>query len=123
MTIPIIRVNTIKVAIPLDPAAIPPDLVPPEPLPAGNPTLDLVLEGGTPLAVRAQLSGKSARKVLRQIAAADPATIACAIQGSLKPPSAPGGPFLLEAAGLQVFVKAPKPETSGLPDPPARGKE
>src|SRR3954451_17828151 len=105
----IIKVNTFKVVVPIDPAAIPPDLVPPEPRPAGNPILELVLEGGTAVTVRAQLSGKSARRALKQVAEADPATIACAIQGSLKPPTKPGEPFLLGDAGLQVFVKAPKP--------------
>lgn len=113
MNPPIIRVNTFKVVVPIPAEAIPRDLVPPEPRPAGAPVLDLVLEGGTAVTVRAQLSGKSARKALKQIAEADPGTIACAIQGNLKPPSAPGGPFLLEAAGLQVFVKAPKPEVTG----------
>jgi hypothetical protein len=112
MNLQIMRVNTFKVVVPIDPAAIPRDLVPPEPLPAGSPVLDLVLEGGTAVTVRAQLSGKSTRKALKQIAGSDPGTIACAIQGSLKPPSAPGEPFLLEAAGLQVFVKAPRPEAA-----------
>jgi hypothetical protein len=35
-----------------------------------------------------------------------------ALQGVLRPPSSPGGPFELEGAGFQAVVKAPR-----TPDP------
>jgi hypothetical protein len=49
-----IRVPGLKVTVPLAAAALPPDLVPADG-PAGDPVLDLVLEGGS-LTVRAKLN-------------------------------------------------------------------
>jgi len=40
------------------------------------------------------------------------------LQGVLRPPAAPGGPFVLEGAGFQVNIKAPRPaEPAGEPPP------
>ena len=61
-----IRVVGLKVTVPLSAEALPRDLVPREG-PAGEPTLDLVLEG-SPLTTRAKLNGKNYRKMLKQIA-------------------------------------------------------
>jgi hypothetical protein len=55
-----IRAPGLKVTVPLAAEALPGDLVPMEG-PAGEPTLDLVLEGG-PLTARAKLNGKNYRE-------------------------------------------------------------
>ncbi len=52
-----ITVPSLKVAVPLASGMLPADLVPPEG-PAGDPTIDLVLEGGS-LTVRAKVNGKN----------------------------------------------------------------
>jgi hypothetical protein len=102
-----IRVPGLKVTVPLDAAALPRDLVPPDG-PAGEPVLDLVLEGGS-LTLRAKLNGKNYRKLLKQVAEHGADRMAVALQGVLRPPSAAGGPFMLEGAGFQAVVKAPPP--------------
>src|SRR3954454_10915517 len=94
-----IGVPGLKVAVPLAPDALPRDLVPPDG-PAGEPTLELVLEGGS-LTARAQLNGKNYRKLLKQVAEHGPGNVAVVLQGVLRPPVNPGGPFVLEGAGLQ----------------------
>ena len=76
--------------------------------PAGEPVLDLVLEGGA-LTVRAKLNGKNYRKLLKQVAEHGADNMAVALQGVLRPPASPGGPFVLEGAGFQAVVKAPRP--------------
>jgi hypothetical protein len=100
-----IRVPSLKVTVPLAAAALPADLVPMEG-PAGDPMLDIVLEGGA-LTVRAKINGKNYRKLLKQVAEHGPDRMAVALQGVLRPPAAPGGPFVLEGAGFQAVVKAP----------------
>jgi hypothetical protein len=102
-----LSVRTLKINTLLSPEALPADLVPPEPQPAGEPVLDLALEG-SPLVVRARLNGKSYRRALKTIAEQGASNVMVVLQGSLKPPSAPGGPYSLEQAGLAVTVKAPK---------------
>ena len=67
-----IHVPGLKVTVPLAADALPRDLVPMEG-PAGEPTLELVLDGG-PLTARARLNGKNYRKMLKQIAEHAPAT-------------------------------------------------
>ena len=110
-----IRVAGLKVTVPLSAEALPRDLVPREG-PAGEPTLDLVLQG-SPLTARAKLNGKNYRKMLKQIAEPGAGNVSVVLQGTLRPPAA-GGPFVLESAGFQVNVKAPRPaEPSG--EPPA----
>ena len=59
-----IHVPGLKVTVPLAADALPRDLVPMEG-PAGEPTLELVLDGG-PLTARARLNGKNYRKLLKQ---------------------------------------------------------
>ena len=58
-----IRVPGIKVAVPLKADAIPRNLVPMEG-PAGEPVIELVLEG-SPLTALAKLNGKNYRKLVR----------------------------------------------------------
>jgi hypothetical protein len=98
----------------IPPAALPADLVPPEPQPAGDPVLDLELEGGS-LTVQAKLNGKSVRKALKQIAEHGPDGVTVIIQGNIRPQPAPGQPFLLDSAGLSVTPKTPRPDGGGSP--------
>jgi hypothetical protein len=51
--------------------------------------------------------------VLKQIAEHGAGNVAVLLQGVLRPPAAPGGPFVLEGAGFQVNVKTPRPAGSG----------
>jgi hypothetical protein len=102
-----IRVPSLKVTVPLAAAALPRDLVPMDG-PAGEPALDLVLEGGS-LTVRAKINGKNYRKLLKQVEEHGADNLAVALQGVLRPPSSPGGPFELEGAGFQAVVKTPRP--------------
>jgi len=102
-----IQVPALKVTVPLAADALPRDLVPMDG-PAGEPVLDLVLVGGS-LTVRAKLNGKNYRKLLKQIAEHGADNVAVALQGVLRPPVSPGGPFVLEGAGFQAVVKAPRP--------------
>jgi hypothetical protein len=113
-----IRVPGWEVTVPLSAEAPPRDLVPMDG-PAGEPTLDLVLEGG-PLTARAKLNGKNDRKMLERIAEQGTANVSVVLQGNLRSPAAPGNPFLLESAGFKVNVKAPRPtEPAGMG--PSRG--
>ncbi len=109
-----IRVPGLKVTVPLAADALPRDLVPMEG-PAGEPTLELVLDDGA-LTVRARLNGKNYRKLLKQVAEHGAGNVVVVLQGVLRPPAAPGGPFVLEGAGFQVNVKTPRPaEPAGEP--------
>jgi hypothetical protein len=102
----------LKVTTLIAPQALTPDMVPPEPQPAGNPVIELELEG-SPIVVRASLNGKSVRRALKVIAEHGPENVNALIQGNLKPPATPGGPFVLDSAALAVTPKAPKPEGAG----------
>src|SRR3954453_20144538 len=95
-----IQVSALKVTVPLAADTLPRDLVPTDG-PAGEPTIDLVLEGSS-LAARAKLNGKNYRKMLKQIDEHGAANVAVVLQGLLRPPAVPGGPYLLEGAGFQV---------------------
>ncbi len=106
-----ISVPALKVTVPLAADALPRDLVPMEG-PAGDPVLDLVLEGGA-LTLRARLNGKNYRKLLKQVAEHGAENVAVALQGVLRSPETPGGPFVLEGAGFQAVVKAPRPTEPG----------
>jgi hypothetical protein len=111
-----IRVPGLKVAVPLAAEALPRDIVPMDG-PAGEPTLELVLDG-TPLTARAKLNGKNYHKLLKQVAEHGAGNVAVVLQGVLRPPAAPGDPFVLEGAGFQVNVKTPRPaEPAGEPPP------
>ena len=103
-----IRVPGLKVAVPLAADALPRDLVPMEG-PAGEPQIELVLEGGS-LTVLAKLNGKNLRRNLKAIAEHGAGNVAVVLQGVLRPPAAEGGPFVLEGAGFQVNVKTPRPD-------------
>src|SRR5512142_1115309 len=102
-----IRVPGLKVAVPLAADLLPRDLVPIDG-PAGEPTIELVLEGGS-LTARAKLNGKNYRKMLKQVAEHGAGNVAVVLQGVLRPPAAPGGPFVLEGAGFQVNIKTSRP--------------
>jgi hypothetical protein len=109
-----IHVPGLKVTVPLAADALPRDLVPMEG-PAGEPTLELILDGG-PLTARARLNGKNYRKMLKQVAEHGAGNVVVVLQGVLRPPPAPGGPFVLEGAGFQVNIKTPRPaEPAGEP--------
>ncbi len=115
MTNATIRVPGLKVAVPLNADALPRDLVPMDG-PAGEPTIDLVLDGGS-LTVRAKINGKNYRKLLKQVAEHGAENVALALQGVLRPPASAGGPFVLEGAGFQAVVKTPRP-TEPAAEPP-----
>jgi hypothetical protein len=104
-----IQLKGVKVNTLLPPAALPAELVPPEPQPAGSPVVELEIEG-TPLVLRAVLNGKSVRRALKTIAEHGPDNVTVLLQGNLRPSSAAGGPYELDAAGLTVTPKGPKPE-------------
>jgi len=111
-----IHVPGLKITVPLAADALPRDLVPMEG-PAGEPTLELVLDGG-PLTARARLNGKNYRKMLKQIAEHGAGNVVVVLQGVLRPPAALSGPFVLEGAGFQVNIKTPRPaEPAGEPPP------
>jgi hypothetical protein len=104
-----IRVKGVKINTLLPPAALLADLVPPEPQSAGNPVLELEVEG-TPLVLRAVLNGKAVRRALKAIAEHGPENVVVLLQGVLRPAAAPGGPYELDAAGLAVTPRTPRPE-------------
>jgi hypothetical protein len=102
-----IKVPGIKVAVPLPADMLPQDLVPMEG-PAGEPVIELVLEGSN-LVILAKLNGKNYRKMLKTVAEHGAGNVAVVLQGVLRPPAAQGGAFVLEGAGFQVNVKTPNP--------------
>jgi hypothetical protein len=105
-----IKLKGVKVNTLLPPAALTADLVPPEPQPAGNPVVELEIEG-TPLVMRAVLNGKSVRRAIKTIAEHGPDNVNVLLQGNLRPAAAPGDPYEVDAAGLAVTPKTAKPET------------
>jgi hypothetical protein len=102
-----IKVPGLKVAVPLPADALPRDLVPMEG-PAGEPVLELVLEGSNLTAI-ARCNGKNYRKMLKTIAEQGADAVAVVLQGVLRPPADQGGVFVLEGAGFQVNLKTPRP--------------
>lgn len=113
-----IRVPGLKVTVPLSADALPRDLVPMDG-PAGEPALDLVLEGG--LTARARLNGKNYRRMIKQVVELGSGNVSVVLQGVLRPPAAPGEPFALTDAGFQVNVKTPKPAAAEPPVGPEGG--
>jgi hypothetical protein len=114
-----IPVRGLKVTTLLSPASLPVDLVPPEPQPAGNPVVELRLEG-SPLVVRAVLNGKSARRALKVIAEHGPDNVNVMLQGNLKAPPTPDAPYPLDCPGLTATPKAVRAAAEGRdPDAPA----
>jgi hypothetical protein len=66
----------------------------------------------------AVVPGKNYRKLLEQVAEQGAGNVSMVLQGFLRPPASAGGPFVLESAGFQVNIKAPRPaEPSGEPPP------
>lgn len=106
----VITVKGLKINTLIPPAALQADLVPPEPQPAGNPVVEIRLEG-CPFVVRATLNGKSIRRALKTIAEHGPDNVNVLLQGNLKPGATPDG-YILDAAGLNVTPKTPKSEAS-----------
>ena len=104
-----IKLKGVKINTLLPPAALPADLVPPEPQPAGNPAVELEIEG-TSLVMRAVLNGKSVRRALKTIAELGPDNVNVLLQGNLRPAAAAGDPYELDCAGLAVTPKTAKPE-------------
>src|SRR5512135_3776821 len=96
-----IRIPGIKVAVPLKPDAIARNLVPLEG-PAGEPVLELVLDGST-LTLVARLNGKNYRKMLKNIADHGADNVAVVLQGVMRDQ---GGKFYLEGAGLAVVMQS-----------------
>jgi hypothetical protein len=107
------KVPSLKVTVPMAAAALPRDLVPMDG-PAGEPVLDLVLEGSS-LTVRAKINGKNYRKMIKQVDENGPENMAVALQGVLRAPATPGGPFVLDGAGFQAVVKTPRPAEPAEP--------
>jgi hypothetical protein len=98
-----VQVRAFKFTAVVPPEAIPPDLVAPDGQPAGNPCIELELEG-TGLIVRATLNGKAVRRAIKVIAEHGADGVAVVVQGSLRPgPSA--GVFSLDSAGLSAIPK------------------
>ncbi len=116
MAMATIRVPSLKVTVPLAADALPRDLVPMDG-PAGDPTLELVLEG-TSLTALAKLNGKNYRRLLKQVAEVGAGNLSVVLQGTLRPPAAPGDPFVLDSAGFQANVKAPRPSEPPAEPPP-----
>src|SRR5207237_7949420 len=85
MTKATIHVPGLKVTVPLAAEALPRDLVPMEG-PAGEPTLELLLDGA-PLTARARLNGKNYRKLLKQVAEHGAGKVAVVLPGVLGPPA------------------------------------
>jgi hypothetical protein len=106
-----IRVKGVKINT-LIPAGSLVGLVPPEPQPAGNPVIDLEIEG-SPIVIQATLNGKSVRRALKVVAEHGPDGVNALLQGNLKPATKAGGPLILDTAGLAVTPKVAKSEAPG----------
>ena len=110
-----IHVRGLKIASLIPAEAIPGDLVPPEPQPAGRAIFEVALEGSG-LVLRVECNGKAVRKALKAIAEHGADGVNLLLQGTIKPPAKPGGPLRLEDAGLSAMPKAAKPAgPSGAP--------
>ncbi len=113
-----IPIKSLKVAVPLTAADLPADLVPPDG-PAGDPIVELVLEGGS-FRAQARLNGKNYRKVMKMITEHGAANVSVCLQATLRPPPAKGAPYVLDSAGFQAFPKVPKvADVNGEPPPQA----
>lgn len=104
----IIKIRGLKINTFIDPAVIAgANLVPPEPAPAGNPTIGLQLDGSS-LNVRVTLNGKSVRRAVKAITEHGAENVNVVLQGNLKGANAGGWNFELDSAGLTVQPKAVK---------------
>jgi hypothetical protein len=109
-----IPVRGIKVAVPLPADAIPPDIVPPEGQPAGEPVIEVALEDGSVKAI-AKLNGKALRRALKTVAEHGAGNVALILQGTLRPGCVEGSSLVLSEAGLQVTIKQPKADGQAAP--------
>jgi hypothetical protein len=103
-----IHVGGLKIASLIPADAIPGDLVPPEPQPAGRVIFEVALEGSG-LVLRVECNGKAVRKALKAIAEHGAEGVNLLLQGTIKPPARPGDRLWLEGAGLSAVPKASKP--------------
>jgi hypothetical protein len=117
MTKVTIHVPGLKTSVVLAADALPRNLVPMEG-PAGEPVLELVLNGSS-LTVQAKLNGKNYRRMLKQIDEHGAGNVVVVLQGIMRPPASPGGPFVLEGAGFQVTIKTPRPDESAEASKPS----
>jgi hypothetical protein len=99
-------VKGLKVTTILSPTLFTPDIIPPEPQPAGE--LIIELDVGGKLKVSAILNGKGVRKALKLIAEHGPDNVVILIQGNIIPGDVPGS-FVLDCPGLTCQPKVPKP--------------
>jgi hypothetical protein len=102
-----IHVQGLKIASLIPADALPADLVPPEPQPAGRAIFEVAL-AGSGLVLRVECNGKAVRKALKAIAEQGADGVNLLLQGTIKPPAKPGGPLQLEGAGLSAMPKAAK---------------
>ena len=110
-----IAARKIKIAVPLDPAALP--AVPLEG-PIGDLQLRLTMEGSG-LVISARLNGKSYRKMFKTVAEKGAANVTVILQGDLVARGSaegPVSPMQLDSAGFQVLVRAPKESAEGRTD-------
>jgi hypothetical protein len=103
-----ITTNTLKITIPLKANQIPKNLVPAEPAPTGNPTLNIQLQD-TSTIIPCQLSGKNARKTLKALAT-QPEDTNLVLNGNLTP-GIKQGTWQIINASFQVFLKPQPQET------------
>jgi Domain of unknown function (DUF4326) len=103
-----IHVRGLKIASLIPAEALPADLVPPEPQPAGRAIFEVELEGSG-LVLRVECNGKAVRKALKAIAEHGADGVNLLLQGTIKPPAKPGDRLRLEDAGLSAMPKAAKP--------------
>ena len=102
--------------MPLAADALPRDLVPMDG-PAGEPTIELVLDGGS-LTALAKINGKNYRKMLKQIAEQGAANVAVVLQGVLRPPAGPGRAVRARGGRLPGQRQDARPAESGGEPPP-----
>jgi hypothetical protein len=104
LTVP---VKGLKVTTMLAPGVLTPDLVPPEPAPAGEVMIGLDVAGK--LTAHALVNGKSIRKALRTIAEHGTDNVILILQGNLIPGDV-AGTFVLDCPGLSCQPKTPRPD-------------
>lgn len=109
-------VKGVKVSQLIDPRVLQtPGLIPPDGQPAGNPVIEIAIEG-SPLTICAMLNGKSARRALKLINEHGPDGVNLIVQGVLKPGAIPGGPMVLDCAGIVATEKVARPATKDEAD-------
>jgi hypothetical protein len=100
--------HSIKLDVRLDPASLPAGLGA-----EGKAAPEVEIPIGPGLVLLARLNAKSCRKVLKTIAESGPDACVISLSGILTPPIGMGRPWTIESAGIQAFVKQPKPAPEG----------